>query len=221
MSCAKSQNNVQKPAHLLAVLELPDEKSSIGKLKTMLELLDKLYTSVMKKGVDYDTLPGTPKPGLLKPGAELLIRFFNLVPDTRIVRRIEKTELETPYFQYDTECRLCNRYEVFVGNGIGSCNSAEPSYAFRWVFQGELPEELVEKKNELRKTVLPNGQAQFRIRSSRNETFGAVNSIQKRAKKRALMDAVLGVTGAGRLFTADLNEEQDESDTDSGTGRSS
>lgn len=169
----------------LAVLECPSERTGIADIKTMLSLLETIQTEVMKKGIDYGIIPGTPKPSLLKPGAELLVRVFNLVPDTRIVSRIELLEFEIPYFQYDAECALMNKYEAYLGNGLGSSNSGEPSYAFKWVFEGDLPEELKQKKEELRSGVL-NGQTTYRIESSRNDIFGAVNAIQKRAKKRCL-----------------------------------
>jgi hypothetical protein len=195
----------------LAVLECPSERNGITNLKTMLSTLEKLHSTVMKRGIDYDTILGTPKPTLLKPGAELLVRFFDLVPDTQIVKRIEKTETEIPYFQYDAECRICNKYEIFLGNGLGSCNSAEPTYAFSWVFENDLPDELREKKDGLKNTML-NGRAQYRIGSSRNDIFGSVNSMQKRAKKRAFVDAVLCVTNADRIFTQDFAEEKEGDD---------
>jgi hypothetical protein len=191
----------------LALLECPTERRGFSNLKTMLSTLEKLYTTVMKKGIDYDTISGTPKPTLLKAGAELLVRFFELVPDTQIVNRIERTELEIPYFQYDAECRICNKYEIFLGNDLGSCNSAEPTYAFSWVFEDDLPHELKEKKDDL-KNVSLNGRIQYRIESSRNDIFGSVNSIQKRAKKRAFVDAVLCVTNADRIFSQDLGEQK-------------
>ena len=197
----------------LAVLECPSERTGIANLKAMLAVLETLHTTVMKRGIDYDTILGTPKPTLLKPGAELLVRFFSLVPDTRIVKRMEKIEIDIPYFQYDAECRLCNKYEIYLGNGIGSCNSGEPAYAFRWVFESELPEELREKKDELRANTL-NGQTLYKIGSSRNDIFGAVNAIQKRAKKRAFVDAVLGVIGADRVFTQDMKVEEGENSND-------
>ena len=192
----------------LAVLDCPNERTGIASIQTMLSLLEKLQTTVMKRGVDYDVILGTPKPTLLKPGAELIVRTFNMVPHTVITNRTERLEFEIPYFQYDAECMLCNKYQAYLGNGLGSCNSGEPSYAFKWVFQKELPEELKEKKDELQTSVL-NGQISYRIESSRNDIFGAVNAIQKRAKKRAFVDAVLGITGVSRLFTQDLRGEEE------------
>lgn len=55
-------------------------------------MLDAVYRTVMQKGTDYDTLPGTSKPSLLKPGAEFLARHFDLVAETKIVNGVEKLE---------------------------------------------------------------------------------------------------------------------------------
>lgn len=37
-----------------------------------------LQRSVLRPGIDFDKIPGTPKPTLLKPGAERLLQFFGL-----------------------------------------------------------------------------------------------------------------------------------------------
>ena len=194
-----------------ALLDFPNERTGIAEAKTMLSILQTLQTTVMKKGIDYDVIQGTPKPTLLKPGAELLVRVFNLVPDAHITNRIEILDKEIPYFQYDAECSLSNRYDKHLGNGLGSSNSGEPSFAFKWVFESDLPQELRAKKEDLRSMVL-NGRNAYRVESSRIDIFGAVNSIQKRAKKRAFVDAILGITSVSRLFTQDFGAENETDD---------
>lgn len=205
--------NRPNASQALAVLECPNERTGIADIKTMLSLLENLHTTVMKKGIDYDIILGTPKPTLLKPGAELLVRVFNLVPDTQITNRIEKFDCDIPYFQYDAECALTNKYGAYLGNGLGSSNSGEPSYAFKWVFESDLPAILKEKKDELRSEAV-NGRISYQIESSRTDIFGAVNAIQKRAKKRAFVDAVLGLTGVSRVFTQDLRGENEIDDNE-------
>jgi hypothetical protein len=79
------------------------------------------------------------------------------------------------------------------------------------VFEDDLPPELKEKKDDLRNVSL-NGRIQYRIESSRSDIFGSVNSIQKRAKKRAFVDAVLCVTNADRIFSQDSGEQKEGDD---------
>lgn len=188
---------------MLAV-DVPDEKTSIPKLRRMNRMLDAVYRLVMQEGTDYDTLPGTSKPILLKPGAELLAHHFNLVADTKIVNSVEKTEQDIPYFQYDAECRLHNARGEFVGNGVGSCNTAEPQYTHVWVLQEDLPKST--KNPEELQTRDLGGTKQFRVPLSREEAFGLVNTVRKKARKRAFVDAVLTVTCSSRLFTQDVTD---------------
>ncbi len=194
------------------VLDIPDESTSIPKLKRMTAMLDAVYRSVMQEGTDYGTLPGTSKPILLKPGAELLARQFNLVADTKIVNSVEKIEQEVPYFQYDTECRLYNDRGEFVGNGVGSCNTAEPQYMHVWVLQDDLPKNT--KNPEELQTRDVGGTKQYKVPLSREQAFGLVNSVRKKAKKRAFVDAILQVTSSSRIFTQDVIGGGDSKDGD-------
>jgi hypothetical protein len=195
-------------------IEVPDEKTSIPKLKRMNRMLDAVFRKVMQKGTDYDTLPGTSKPVLLKPGAELLARHFDLVADTKIVNSVEKTEQEVPYFQYDAECRLFNSGGEFVGNGVGSCNTGESQYKHVWVFQEDLPKNLKNPEELLTREM--NGKSQARVPLSKEEAFDLVNTVRKKAKKRAFVDAILQVTSSSRIFTQDVRNARDSKDDDGG-----
>lgn len=198
----------------MTTIEVPDEKTSIPKLKRMNRMLDAVYRTVMQKGTDYDTLPGTSKPILLKPGAELLARHFDLVAETKIVNGTEKLEQEVPYFQYDAECRLYNSKGSFVGNGVGSCNTAEPQYAHVWVPVEDLPKNI--KNPEELETRDIGRVKQFRVPLSRDEAFGLVNTVRKKAAKRAFVDAILRVTSSSRLFTQDIGESKNDDDDGKG-----
>jgi hypothetical protein len=194
----------------LSALDVPDEKTSIPKLKRMNRMLDAVYRTVMQRGTDYDTLPGASKPILLKPGAELLAHHFSLVADTKIVNSIEKLDREVPYFQYDAECRLYNSKGEFVGNGVGSCNTGESQYAHVWVVEEDLPKG-VKNPEELQMRQVGRVK-QYRLPLSREEAFDLANSVKKKAAKRAFVDAILRVTNSSRLFTQDVGESKDDDD---------
>jgi hypothetical protein len=178
-------------------IEVPDEKTSIPKLKRMNRMLDAVYRTVMQRGTDYDTLPGASKPILLKPGAELLARHFGLVADTKIVSSVERLDQEVPYFQYDAECRLYNSKGEFVGNGVGSCNTGEPQYTYVWVPLEDLPKTI--RNPEEPQTRECGGTTSYRVPLTREEAFGLVNAVRKKAGKRAFVDAVLRVTSSSRI----------------------
>ncbi len=79
----------------------------------------------MQKDVDYGVIPGTRKPTLLKPGAEKLLRLFNLRPHLELLHSV--VDFETPLFYYHYRCSLYKGEEM-VGEGDGCCNSREKKY---------------------------------------------------------------------------------------------
>ena len=201
----------------MTAIEVPDEKTSIPKLKRTNRMLDAVYRTVMQRGTDYDTLLGSPKPILLKPGAELLAHHFGLVADTKIVNSVERLDQEVPYFQYDAECRLYNPKGEFVGNGVGTCNTGEPQYTYVWVPLEDLPKGF--KNPEDLQTREDGGTTRYRVPLTREEAFGLVNTVRKKAGKRAFVDAVLRVTSSSRIFTQDVKEEKELVDDGKGQGR--
>lgn len=62
------ESHTYRPSLVLA----PEEAQAL------VQQVVELQRSVLRQGVDYDRIPGTPKPTLLKPGAERLLQFFGL-----------------------------------------------------------------------------------------------------------------------------------------------
>ncbi|HEX8680723.1 MAG TPA: hypothetical protein VF707_00315, partial [Ardenticatenaceae bacterium] len=91
-------------------------------------------SNLMKKDVDYGVIPGTPKPTLLKPGAEKLCTFFGLASRFQILASIEDWMGEQhdgePFFYYLYRCQLW-RGDLLIAEGDGSCNSWEKKYRWR------------------------------------------------------------------------------------------
>lgn len=78
-------------------------------------LYDMLREEAMVEGVDYMTIPGTPKPSLLKPGAEKLLQLFGMRAELVPVEEIEQfdgPEHEVP--------RYLNKAELEVRAGRAS-----------------------------------------------------------------------------------------------------
>jgi hypothetical protein len=100
---------------------------------------------LMVDGMDYGTIPGTPKPTLHKPGAEKLCTLFGFVPEFEAVQVVEdwtgQDHAGEPFFFYRYRCRLF-RHGMAVGEGFGSCNSFESRYRWRWVKEDEVPRHL-------------------------------------------------------------------------------
>lgn len=100
--------------------------------------IGKIIAGVLEEGKDrdYGKLPGgTDKKILFKPGAEKLASMFGLTP-----RYIAERETEDwtgkdhgePFFYFRYRCQLF-RGELLLGEAIGSCNSWETKYRYRWI----------------------------------------------------------------------------------------
>lgn len=138
------------------------------------------YQSVMVQGTHYGTIPGTKKPTLLKPGAEMLCTLFRLVP----TYEVSKSELEAGHREYAVTCTLTKLDTGQVwAQGIGLCTTMESKYRYRW--EGRYPN----KK-----------------RVENRDIADTYNTVLKMAKKRALVDATLTATGCSDMFTQDVED---------------
>jgi hypothetical protein len=88
-----------------------------------------LAKKVMRHKIDYDTIPGTPKPSLLKPGAERLLQFFGLGHRVECVNKVEDWEKGFFFYNYKvTVIKTYPDYEIIVSQCEGSANSKEKKY---------------------------------------------------------------------------------------------
>jgi hypothetical protein len=104
--------------------------------KLLKELREMLIgpTKEHPEGVDYGVIPGTEKPTLLLPGAQKVCAYFGYVPRYRFDVSIEDwtgSSHGEPLFYYRLVCDL-EKDSKTVGSGLGSCNSWESKYRYRW-----------------------------------------------------------------------------------------
>ena len=99
-------------------------------------------SKILKKDKDYGEIPGTNKPTLLKAGAEKLGAFFGLRPLFAIQESVNdwtgKDHNNEAFFFREYKCQLYRNGEL-VGEGVGSCNSWEKKYRYRWMNELEIP----------------------------------------------------------------------------------
>ena len=171
----------------------------------------------MKENIDYGKIPGTSgKPTLLKPGAEKLCALFMLAP--RFTREI--IEHESAHREYRYTCELYHiPTDKFVGSGSGSCSTLESKYRYHWRDSGlPVPKEYWNTNDQ---SILQGGfprksgsgstwTIQFRIENL--DIPDKWNTVMKMAEKRALLSAILIVTGGSEVFTQDIEptEPQEE-----------
>jgi len=126
-------------------------------------------------------LPGTDKPTLLKPGADLLCQVFRLAPGKpEIINYIE--DFEKGIFSYTISLPILHRDTgALISTGVGGANNHEIKYKYR----------NTEQDGEKIKIVNP-------------EPADQQNTLIKMATKRAYIDAVIKATGASRVFAEDV-----------------
>lgn len=92
--------------------------------------LQEFVRDAMIEGIDYGTIPGTPKPTLYQPGAQKLTEIYGLAPHYEFTSRVENWE--SGFLVYEARCTLRSRRDdSVVGTGIGACNSMEGRYKKR------------------------------------------------------------------------------------------
>lgn len=160
-----------------------DEK--IAQAKQMLDLNKQLMEELLQPKVDFDRIPGTERPTLLKPGAEMLCKVYGLAQgDMRVTDKTE--DWEHGIFCYTVTCPLVH---IASGNiiavGIGAANSHEVKYRYRNKYDDE---------------------AKQKIRTENADPADNINTLIKMASKRAFVDAVLKATCASRIFTQDVED---------------
>lgn len=198
----------------LARVELSAALAMIGtptEAEERLRELQEFIHNAMKEGADYGKIPGTDKDTLFQPGAQKLSEIYGLAPSYEDARTpIERwgDDGTEPLFAYFKRCRLVRKSDgVFVGEGIGSCNSREEKYAGRWVFPSDVPPEADVSRLRKREGISKkNGKPYTMYRIPNPAIFDLVNTIEKMAAKRALVMAVIGATRSAGIFTQDLED---------------
>ena len=186
-----------------------DAQQAITRLKQHNDLMLAARKNVLKKGVDFGVIPGTgDKPTLLKPGAEKLCGLFNFCPKFPIVDKVVDFERGMFYFQY--ECQLVDIGSgLVVATGIGSCNSREAKYRYRWIYEKEAKALGLDPAKLTKKEFKGNSGPYFKYRIDNDNPADQLNTIDKIAQKRALVAATLIGAHASEYFTQDIEDLRD------------
>ena len=212
----------------LALAGLSDDEFDrrLAALDTMRTRVARMQRALMVLDVDYGTIPGTPKPTLLKPGAEKLCQAYGLAADFT-PERITGDGVTAPALAYQTRCQLHlgSLDGQVVAVGYGSANSWERKHRYR---NAELAcPECGNTAGTVKRSKKEPGWycwakiggcgATFRPDDTRvrDQVVGQVDNpdpwdldttLLKMAEKRAFVDATLRATAASGLFTQDVED---------------
>lgn len=171
-----------------------------AEIRGQVNLIQEVMKSVMQDKVHFGTVPGCgDKPTLLKPGAEKIMATFRLSADPEVEDLSFNDVL-----RYRVKCKLLSQSGIFKGAGVGECSSEEEKYKWRKMV------------SEAEWNATPETHRRIKYRYDREEKqirtnpYDLANTLLKMAKKRALVDAVLTVTGASDIFTQDIEDMPEE-----------
>lgn len=188
-------------------LDTTDLGNRFAAMKEQQKLIQAFFKEVMVPNQDYGIIPGTDKPCLLKSGAEKMCEFYGYAP---LLKEVKDEYSEDGHLDVTVTMQLVSkRTGDVIAEGIGMCSSRESKYAYRWVFEDDVPAHLdknVLKKQQKksRKTGKP-----FIMYQVPNEDLPSIwNTVVKMAKKRAFVDVALSATRSSGLFTQDMEEMQ-------------
>lgn len=183
---------------------VPQGQLTANDMKAHVQRIQHVMRAVMKDGTHYGKIPGTPKPSLWKPGAEVLCATFRISPTYRV------EDLS------DSDCvryRVCcigthQTTGVVLGEGLGEASTNEEKYKWR-AAKGH---EFADTAEDRRRVKYAQGQnGAYEIEQVRTEPADQANTVLKMACKRAQVAMTLNVTAASDIFSQDLEDlEGDE-----------
>lgn len=182
--------------------------ASPAQIKARQDAILNLMGSVMVKGIDYGTIPGCgDKPALKKPGGERIMSLFGFAPFPD-VEDLSLPKDSPTIFRYRIKCRLISSSGRDLGFGIGECSTAEEKYSWKEA----IPEEYDSTPEDRRRIKWKKGQSGkgYSVKQVRTNAADLSNTALKMGKKRALIDAVLTITGASAIFSQDLDDMEDD-----------
>lgn len=177
---------------------------SAVEIRERVNLVQSVMQGIMKRDTHYGTIPGTPKPTLYKPGAEVLCVTF------RIAQEYQIADLGD---QFTARFRITciGRHQVtgiVLGEGVGECSSAEEKYKWR---AAVCSEEFDLAPDHMRRIKFAKYKGNVEKKTQvRTEAADLSNTVLKMACKRAMIAMTLNVTAASDIFTQDIEDLPEE-----------
>ncbi len=188
-----------------AVVQMKDQGLASGEIgrfsaidiRQRVNLVQEVMQSIMIKDTHYGTIPGTQKPTLYKPGAEVLCVTFRVAQEYKI----EDLSTDT-VARYRVTCNGIHQpTSMFLGSGVGECSSAEEKYKWRAAVNAQ--EFDATPENLRRDKFFKNGSKATQVRT---ESADLANTVLKMACKRAMVAMTLNTTAASDIFTQDIED---------------
>lgn len=162
---------------------------------------------LMKEGTHFGTIPGTPKPTLYKPGAEMLLMTFRIAASPCQIEDLSNPD----EVRYRVMVRGTNQVSgEIVGEMVGECSSSEEKYKWRKPVCDEEWEETDQAHRREKWARGSGSNPAYKTKQVRTSPPDVANTILKMATKRALIALTLVSLGASDIFAQDLEDLAEE-----------
>ena len=201
----------------------------LSDIKGQVEQIEQCIKSLMHENLHYGKIAGCgDKPTLLKPGAEMLAKLFQLRPE--YIR--DRMELPNNHIEISVTCKMFSRATGKpVGEGSGICSTMESKYRYRTqkrscpscgvegsIMRSKYPDKQTGEKGWYCRDCKTN--FSLNDESITSQQLGKVenpdiadtyNTVSKMADKRAYVAAVITTVGASDFVTQDIEDFADYS----------
>lgn len=163
--------------------------------------IQEVMTSLMKKDTHYGIIPGTEKPTLYQPGAELLCVTFRVAPEP-VVEDLSSGDT----IRYRVTSRGVNQETgELLGSSCGECSSDEEKYRWRKPVCDEEWAAAAEDQRREKWAKTRDGKA-YKVKQVRTSPADLANTVLKMANKRALIAMTRTVLACSDIFAQDLED---------------
>ena len=122
-----SNFSAEKPARKTATRKAKETATPVVPASDVpLDDIESIVAKYLKAGRDYDRLPNTTKPTLLKSGAEILAGVFGFRTSAKVINRVANYERQ--FVLYEVCVTVFDKDGNIAAEGLGSCNSRERKY---------------------------------------------------------------------------------------------
>jgi hypothetical protein len=185
---------------------------------------------VMHDGEHYGLIPGCgDKKVLYKAGAEKISMTFQFSSEYKV----QKESLGGDHREYEVVCTLKTRNGLFVGEGVGNCNTKETKFRYRVTPPTNTGQPVPKSYWDNRDQQILGGlgfiakkvDKQWFIFKKSDERIenpdiaDTYNTVLKMAKKRAYVDAVITATNCSDIFTQDLEDFENTENANEGQSK--
>ena len=177
------------------IIQYQEPQTAVA-IRAQVNLVQEVMKAVMKDGTHYGVIPGTPKPSLWKPGAEILASTFRIA----VSYKIEDLSTAEVVRYRVTAIGKHQTTDIVMGEGMGECSSGEEKYKWRKSVNANEFNSFPEDRRRIKYG------KQYDINQVRTEPADLANTILKMACKRAQVAMVLNVTAASDIFTQDIED---------------